>query len=344
MNIWFDFDTSGAIINALLYPVSVSYFSWSFCKQTSQNEMLFVIGTNDTNSGTSYNHIVLFKADSAGDIKWAKRIGGVKTDYPAFVLQTSDHGIGVLGATQNFTNGALSIYFVKTDSIGNSNCNIDTFHINQLAPVTVALSDNKVVSIVSNTNNSIPVTVNSIINDSIFDDCICHKPHANFVFYQSGMGSPSTSSDGSTWATHWYWSFGDGTYDSVDITPIHQYKDTGSYNVCLTVKNACAVDSLCQVLFYPDTTLGIKTITDNNKINVFPNPSKGLFNFQFEKMNQKGEIEIYNMLGKQVYNETLRQVQGDVRIDLSGQPAGIYLYRIISENGKAIASGKLVIQ
>ena len=78
--------------------------------------------------------------------------------------------------------------------------------------------------------------------------------------------------------------------------------------------------------------------------NISPNPSHGIFDFQLQGINEKTEVEIYNMLGKQVYNETLRQAQGDNTIDLSEQPAGIYLYRIIAENGTAVASGKLVIQ
>jgi hypothetical protein len=90
--------------------------------------------------------------------------------------------------------------------------------------------------------------------------------------------------------------------------------------------------------------LSVKQLSnDNNIVKVYPNPNNGVFNFQFENTNQKGEIEIYNMLGKQVYNETLRQVQGDIRIDLSNEPAGIYLYRIIAEDGSAV-NGKLVIQ
>jgi hypothetical protein len=62
------------------------------------------------------------------------------------------------------------------------------------------------------------------------------------------------------------------------------------------------------------------------------------------------KIEVYNMLGEKVMNETLRpvtegqggQTQGDNKIDLSAQPTGIYLYRVTDEYGQLIGSGKLI--
>ena len=55
-------------------------------------------------------------------------------------------------------------------------------------------------------------------------------------------------------------------------------------------------------------------------------------------------LEIYNVLGEKVYNKTLRQAQGDIKINLSGQAKGLYLYRIISEKGEDIANGKFIIE
>jgi gliding motility-associated-like protein len=37
-------------------------------------------------------------------------------------------------------------------------------------------------------------------------------------------------------AVSWYWDFGDSTFDTIP-NPSHNYKDTGSYNVCLTITN-----------------------------------------------------------------------------------------------------------
>ena len=88
----------------------------------------------------------------------------------------------------------------------------------------------------------------------------------------------------------------------------------------------------------------INELYQTNSIKVYPNPSTGIFTFQYSANSAKSSVKVYNMLGEKVYNEALRQAQGDNTINLSGQSAGIYLYRIVSEQGEAIASGKLVIE
>jgi hypothetical protein len=83
----------------------------------------------------------------------------------------------------------------------------------------------------------------------------------------------------------------------------------------------------------------------NNKkevIKVFPNPSTGVFIFNFSENTGKNNITIYNMLGESIYNTQLNT--STTQIDLSGRPAGIYLYRVVNENGEAVASGKLIVQ
>jgi DNA-binding beta-propeller fold protein YncE len=79
---------------------------------------------------------------------------------------------------------------------------------------------------------------------------------------------------------------------------------------------------------------------------LFPNPNDGVFILQMK--NEEGKmnntIEIYNVLGEKVFTETLRSTQGDNVINLTGQPSGIYLYCVISENGSLVGEGKLIIQ
>jgi hypothetical protein len=82
-------------------------------------------------------------------------------------------------------------------------------------------------------------------------------------------------------------------------------------------------------------------------VKVYPNPSRAVFNFQvqYTMVNGQSSVEVYNMMGENIYNKALPQTQGcNSEIDLSNQPEGIYLYRVISESGYTIGSGKLVIQ
>jgi trimeric autotransporter adhesin len=104
----------------------------------------------------------------------------------------------------------------------------------------------------------------------------------------------------------------------------------------------------------------INTISVRNNVAVYPNPSNGQFTLQINNSqltidNENTQIQIYNILGEQVYStkvslwETLLIVHpGSYRdtwsIDLSSQPNGIYIYRVIAENGEMMGEGKLVIQ
>ncbi|HWY98612.1 MAG TPA: choice-of-anchor tandem repeat GloVer-containing protein, partial [Bacteroidia bacterium] len=93
------------------------------------------------------------------------------------------------------------------------------------------------------------------------------------------------------------------------------------------------------------TTVGINELNQKSStMTIFPNPSDGIFNFELAGVIGQSSVEIYNMLGEEIYSQALRQAQGDNTIDLSNQPSGIYLYRITSEKGEYIGSGKLVIQ
>jgi uncharacterized repeat protein (TIGR03803 family) len=96
---------------------------------------------------------------------------------------------------------------------------------------------------------------------------------------------------------------------------------------------------------------GIKKISQNeNEVNVYPNPSEGVFTFQANSqwLIASSKIEVYNVLGKKTYfsivNGQQLMANSQIRIDLSNQPSGIYFYRITSMQGDAIGSGKLIKQ
>jgi len=110
-------------------------------------------------------------------------------------------------------------------------------------------------------------------------------------------------------------------------------------------------DTVNYIARWNDTLTGINEISNKvNNIKVFPNPSSNgkftieITNYELRIAGQKDEIEVYNMMGENIYNTHFIQTQNVNQIDLSGQPDGIYLYRIISNNGELIATGKLIIQ
>jgi hypothetical protein len=87
-------------------------------------------------------------------------------------------------------------------------------------------------------------------------------------------------------------------------------------------------------------------------VKVYPNPSDGIFTIEQSAEKQNEVIEVYNVLGVKVFDKALRpvkqvqgrQAQGDYQINISSESSGVYFYRIISEKGEFVASGKLIIQ
>jgi hypothetical protein len=89
---------------------------------------------------------------------------------------------------------------------------------------------------------------------------------------------------------------------------------------------------------------GINEVSENKEATLYPNPNNGRFTIELQGVRDKEQVEIYNMLGEKIYEETLRQTQGDNAIDLGTKSSGVYLYRIVSETGTQIANGKFVIE
>jgi hypothetical protein len=100
------------------------------------------------------------------------------------------------------------------------------------------------------------------------------------------------------------------------------------------------------VFSFRDVELGVDNIrADESGITIYPNPSNGIFTASI-KNHEAGiaNVEVYNIIGENVFNSKLATQNAQFSINLSGQPEGIYLYRVIANNGELIGEGKLVIQ
>jgi type IX secretion system substrate protein len=77
-------------------------------------------------------------------------------------------------------------------------------------------------------------------------------------------------------------------------------------------------------------------------VKVFPNPSNGVFNVSMTGVSDRTRLEVYNMFGQIVNQSTLEQ--SNTQINMTGVAKGIYLYKVMTEEGQSIYSGKLIIQ
>jgi len=91
------------------------------------------------------------------------------------------------------------------------------------------------------------------------------------------------------------------------------------------------------------SALGISEIsTTEPSAKVYPNPNNGQFNIELTNAGVGSYVKIYNVLGEEVYTALLRNE--DNKISLSNQPQGIYIYRILTETGSPISTGRLIVE
>ncbi|HSY75409.1 MAG TPA: T9SS type A sorting domain-containing protein [Bacteroidia bacterium] len=88
----------------------------------------------------------------------------------------------------------------------------------------------------------------------------------------------------------------------------------------------------------------VNEISTSNSISVYPNPNNGTFNLEITnyKSGMTNTVEVYNILGEKVYSQ-LAIDNSQLTINLK-QPAGIYLYRVLSAEGKTMGTGKVIVK
>lgn len=152
---------------------------------------------------------------------------------------------------------------------------------------------------------------------------------------------------------------GDTTWtmiDSVHTTPVTQSQGTvanwnttgvatGHYNMRMIIKDnygdSVTVPSGLDVVIGTPVTTGIANI-GNNDLKVFPNPAHDQLTITSDQM-PINNVRLINMLGQEEmgYNCTGIGTKTSLTIDISNVPAGIYIYRITSENDE-VHEGKVV--
>jgi len=116
------------------------------------------------------------------------------------------------------------------------------------------------------------------------------------------------------------------------------------FAVIVTDHNGCTIQDSIDIV--SPVTEGINEAKgESENVKVYPNPSNGVFSVEVnnEKRIVNSVTEIYNSLGQKVFSNAQIITSSNFQIDLSGQPAGIYLYRIVSETGDLVGEGKLIL-
>jgi hypothetical protein len=117
------------------------------------------------------------------------------------------------------------------------------------------------------------------------------------------------------------WDFGDQKRSN-ELNPEHEYASSGLYFVKMTAENVCGAQSV---------TKEISTRYDD-QFTIFPNPSSSneMLTLDLSKLFfRQASWAIYDMKGAQVDNGILDRNVDLQKLNLSGQPSGIYILRLV---------------
>jgi hypothetical protein len=108
---------------------------------------------------------------------------------------------------------------------------------------------------------------------------------------------------------------------------------TGVYTVTVTDANGCTSS-------YDINWTSTNELSQNYRINVFPNPANNVINFDMDNANARS-IQVYDMTGKLITSVDVRN--SFVSVDLSSLSEGLYIYKISDINGTTIKTDKFSI-
>ena len=150
----------------------------------------------------------------------------------------------------------------------------------------------------------------------------------------SHNGTATVTATGGVMPYTFLWSPGGNTTASISG------KDSGMYCCTVTDSNGCTANTCVHI----KSIAGIQGISSSNgQISVYPNPNNGEFTME-SSISGASVVEIYNLLGEKVFTKNLSTTKGTNQINVSNQPNGVYLYRVISESGDLLGQGKITLQ
>ncbi|MBN1340455.1 MAG: DUF2271 domain-containing protein [Bacteroidales bacterium] len=183
-------------------------------------------------------------------------------------------------------------------------------------------------TITYNTNGpkTITLTVNGMATETKENYIVVYPvPVAGFTFETNGLIASFTNT--SVNATSYQWDFGDGNTSS-ENNPQHTYNDPGTYTVSLTAQYIDCTNQISKNVVV--SVVGTGETGNTPYFIVWPNPSDGLIFLNIYPSGQNIFIRGFNINGMKVIerNPTPGNMDSIIKLDLSGQPGGLYLLEI----------------
>jgi hypothetical protein len=233
-------------------------------------------------------------------------------------------------------NGLASITASQVDNGSSDNCSITTMQLSQTSFTCANLGVNFVtLTVTDQSGNSSSCTANVTIVDNMPPTASCK----NFaVGVNPQMGSVTVLAD----------SVNNGSKDNCSVVSMVLVPNTftmsnlGPNVVVLTLTDQSGNSSTCTatVTVVNNTALPEEIDPENRlKLSIYPNPASGEVSIKTDGLDEKGYIQVSNLLGQVLI--TLPADNEELRLDISQLPSGIYNVRLIS--GRAETVTRLVV-
>jgi len=126
-------------------------------------------------------------------------------------------------------------------------------------------------------------------------------------------------------STSLVWNFGDGG-GATAANPTHIFPSGGTYNVCLTATNECMTATFCDSITVT-APVGIEESPEPQRLNVYPNPSAGVFTVESDVSIAGALLTVFNAEGEEVVR--MSNLTGNaLTLNLTMLPKGIYVVRV----------------
>jgi len=297
-------------------PTSAS-FCFGFSVQQTIDKGYIIAGYTyiDYYDSTQHKDVFIVKTDSSGNQQWRRYFGGTMDDLGSFVKQDNQGNYLIAATTNSYSNGTESdMYLIKLDSIGDS-----------LWTRTYGGNFEETATGLWPTNDG---------------GCILVGQSNSFSNGDYNGYIVKTDENGDTLWIKNYGGIGIETINSVQQTADNGYVIAG-------YTNSIGAGDFDMFLLKTDSlgnytlNTGINETTNSIlKLDVYPNPNKGIFSIQSQLKISK--IEIINLVGKTIYLAVIND--NKVNIDLRKEAKGVYFYQIYIEENKIVQSGKIVLE
>ncbi len=150
------------------------------------------------------------------------------------------------------------------------------------------------------------------------------------TIYPARSGNRFAFSSDATNATSYQWSFGDQS-GSADASAEHSYATNGVYNVLLIVTNYCGSDTAWTTVTISGLSAG-RYGADEDALSVYPNPSSTVVTLDNRSAARMQSVTVFNNIGAVVLRDD-RPHPVKASVDVRSLPAGIYMFRIMTDAG-----------